>query len=451
MRILLAHTEALHPDTLAALNREMAAEVSRFANGESSLTKCMAEMTDVTGDDFAYWRAIKERWDGQEDLLIVEQDVVIHDGVIPQLAECPGDWCLFAYPIFNSGQRLTQGLGCTRFSAALQRRVDCAEFETDGKLYSDGKSGVPWNFLDLIIAERLKVGYGLLPHVHEPDVEHRHDYGGPVVIGTGLADSGRMRENDPLAVYHYELPVIFGPPEAVLKPAVMVYGATMTDVNSLDDAARLANSLAARYMTEDGKPRETPAQLDTSRPQALRFKTDKVSQGYLPAYLRIAGEIGTSGRVCEVGVWGGDSLHMWQALFPGGIAAGIDNDERATWPAGTVKIVASQDDESLPGQLRRISPAGWDLIVDDASHDGVLTRKTWELLWPLVVPGGRYVIEDWFVGLPSRQAQGYGESMLRTAESFLLMLDRPGGGRLLEGQVESAEYRHGMIILRKAG
>jgi len=307
---------------------------------------------------------------------------------------------------------------------------------------------VPWNFLDLIIAERLKLGHGLVPHLHEPDVGHRHDYGGPVTLGSEDGTGGRRLPADhPLAAYHRELPVIFSP--QVLKPAVQVYGVTMTDVNSLDDAARLANSLAERYLNPDGTPRDTPAQLDTSRPPALHFATDKVEQGYLPTYLKIAGEIGTSGRVCEVGVWMGESLRMWQALFPGGIVAGGDNEEQSRWPVGTVKILASQEDETLPDQLRAISPSGWDIIVDDASHDGRLTRTCWELLWPVVRPGGWYVIEDWFVGYGSHPLFRGDHTMLDTARSFLELLDRRPMGRALSGQVESVTYQYGMILIRK--
>ena len=432
MRILLGYTdEGLHPDTAA----RMAAVPG-------------VEMVDVSADDFAYWRALEERWTGDCDLLVVEQDMVIHDQVIPQLEACPGDWCTFGYPIFNSAQRLIQGLGCTRFSAALQRKVPAAEFAADGALRhitEPGLSGVPWQFLDLVIAERLRVGHGLRPCVHAPDVEHRHDYSGPPALpgARGLRHPGEDTgdpADSPLAVYHREVPVVHKPRQ---PPAIQVYGAALTPVRSPDDAARLANALSQRYLHPDGSPRDLPAQIDAGRPAALRFATDKVAQGYLPAYLGIAAAVGTSGRVCEAGVWTGESLRMWQALFPGGIVAVVDIDGTALWPHETVKIVAAQDDPGLPAALAGVSPGGWDIIVDDASHRGDLTRRTWELLWPLVVPGGWYVVEDWFVGFGNHPLFPGDHSMLRTAESFLQLLAAPGG------EVESVTYRYGMIILRK--
>jgi hypothetical protein len=182
----------------------------------------------------------------------------------------------------------------------------------------------------------------------------------------------------------------------------------------------------------------------TAADAARLFPTDKISyHGYFPAYREIAARLGPAGRVCEIGVEGGASLKMWQALFPAGLVAGVDIRPGATWPEGTVKVVSGQDAGDLPARLREVSPGGFDLIVDDASHDGALTRRTWELLWPLVRPGGCYVIEDWDVALSGGKWKSYGNSMLRTAESFLPLLDRPGC------DPDSIEYRNGLIILRR--
>ena len=90
----------------------------------------------------------------------------------------------------------------------------------------------------------------------------------------------------------------------------------------------------------------------------MKFATDKVEHGYLPSYLRIAAEIGPAGRVLEVGVWHGGSLHMWQALFPGGVVCGVDSDPGARWPPGTVAVVSGQDAAGSPGPAPGGVPAG---------------------------------------------------------------------------------------------
>jgi hypothetical protein len=176
----------------------------------------------------------------------------------------------------------------------------------------------------------------------------------------------------------------------------------------------------------------------------VAFDTDKISHGYLPVYLKIASEIGITGHVAELGVHAGGSLAMWQSLFPSGLVAGVDYVETCVWPEGTHKILTTQTSVALPGQLTGLSPGGYDLIVDDCSHDGTLTRRSWELLWPLVKPGRYYVIEDWQVAFPPWQ---YGTSMLTTAQSFLPIVGNPAHAAT---GLESAEYRFGMVILRKS-
>jgi Methyltransferase domain len=170
--------------------------------------------------------------------------------------------------------------------------------------------------------------------------------------------------------------------------------------------------------------------------------TDKVTLGYLPTYQRLAHEIGPTGRVCEVGVYRGGSLELWQQLFPRGVVVGVDHDPNARWPNGTIQVVAAQDAEGLPAALAEHAPQGYDLIVDDASHQGALTRRTFQLLWPLVRPGRWYVIEDWQIGFGDWA--DYDASMLDMARDLLLLLGQQGG------TIEEIVYRYGMILLRKA-
>jgi hypothetical protein len=177
---------------------------------------------------------------------------------------------------------------------------------------------------------------------------------------------------------------------------------------------------------------------------APTFNTDKLTyHGYFPAYVWIASQLGPAARVCELGVHDGESLRMFAALFPLAEITGVDFSPGCTWPEGTRGIVCNQDDPILPGLLG----GQFGLIIDDASHDGVKTRASFDLLWPLVQPGGFYVVEDWTVALrddPHWGAQSnWGDSMLRTAESFLPMLDRQ------DGEVASVTYRYGLIIIQR--
>lgn len=172
----------------------------------------------------------------------------------------------------------------------------------------------------------------------------------------------------------------------------------------------------------------------------LGHLTDKFSLGYFPAYQRMAAAIGPAGHVLEIGVDQGGSLEMWQELFPDGLVAGADRNPGAHWPDGTLRIVAGQDSPDLAEAARAASPGGYDLVVDDASHDGKLSAETFRLLWPLVRSGRWYVLEDWTVALVEPFASEFGDSMLRLAESFLPLLAR---------DADSAEYLFGQAIVRK--
>lgn len=181
----------------------------------------------------------------------------------------------------------------------------------------------------------------------------------------------------------------------------------------------------------------------------MYFATDKIEpHQYFQTYVQIAGELGPSARVLELGVENGESLRMWQSLFPLGEITGVDHNSASTWPRGTVKVVSAQDDPALPGKLT----GNFKLIIDDASHNGIATRKSFELLWPLIARGGYYVVEDWMVALRDASRDGetwgesknWGDSMLRAAEGFLPLLDYP------YGDCDFITYRYGMILIHRS-
>lgn len=174
-------------------------------------------------------------------------------------------------------------------------------------------------------------------------------------------------------------------------------------------------------------------------------RTDKLINGYVPTYIDLLNEIGTAGRILELGVAGGGSLAMWQAFCPEGRVVGVDVDKGATWPSGTDRLIAEQDDVNLLMMLRAAGYEWFDLIVDDASHQGVATAVSLRNLWPLVRPGRWYVIEDWGVGFRGR-APMYDPEMLFFAR-HLPELFAPDQTELKD--VEELRFRDGLIIIKK--
>lgn len=394
-----------------------------------------AEVIDVTGDNYAYWDNIRERWTGERDLIIIEQDIEITEATISSMESCSQDWCCYAYPIFRTKIRLRVGLGCIRISAAAQRKItpekiaesftDCAQCRGKGC----------WWHLDGRIATMLKRG-GFFPHVHG-DVIHHHDYEIGIAGNEDGIPVGWFFEED----MDMSAALVINPD--LIPPLGLAQNARQA-IASANELLRMQDQIAAdpslvtplRSVYGAMSPFLVPM---VSPPKA--YDTDKVQQGYMPAYNYISDLLGGAARVCELGVLGGGSLATWKDLFPKGIILGVDTDSSSYWPEGTVKIVASQDDPKLPEMLAEHSPQ-WDLIVDDASHDGYLTARSFSLLWSLVSPGGFYVIEDWFTGYPDYQGPCKSPEMLNVVKSMLDRLHR-------DSDTESVSYRYGMAIIRK--
>ena len=122
-----------------------------------------AEFVDVTGDEYAYWRAIEERWNGCQALVVVEHDVEVASTTISGFARCPELWCTAPYAIWAGSEFwYDRALGCAKFSAALQRSVPARMF-----------CG-PWKNL----ADRLNSTLGAFeiePHLHGRVIHHHKE------------------------------------------------------------------------------------------------------------------------------------------------------------------------------------------------------------------------------------------------------------------------------------
>jgi hypothetical protein len=102
-------------------------------------------------------------------------------------------------------------------------------------------------------------------------------------------------------------------------------------------------------------------------------------------------------RLLELGVQNGLSMLMWQEYFQGRAElVGIDISPRpAKFPDDPQLsfVQGGQDDPAVIAAASGGRP--FDIIIDDASHLGFLTARSFSLLFPtLLKPGGVYVIED---------------------------------------------------------
>ena len=124
---------------------------------------------------------------------------------------------------------------------------------------------------------------------------------------------------------------------------------------------------------------------------------------YLREYARILGSRRTGKiRILELGVSSGASLLLWRDYLPQAVIVGLDIGDMPQAIAGQDRIhfiQASQDDRAALDRAAALAGGAFDLIVDDASHIGYLTKRSFCYLFPTwLVPGGTYVIEDFGTG-----------------------------------------------------
>jgi predicted O-methyltransferase YrrM len=114
-------------------------------------------------------------------------------------------------------------------------------------------------------------------------------------------------------------------------------------------------------------------------------------------------------NIFELGLWDGGSLVFWFEYFHPDKHVGIDilEKENSTYfqqyiaSKGIEKNIAmywginQSDFEKLQEIVANEFDEPLDLVIDDASHMYEATKASFETLFPLLRPGGLYIIEDW--------------------------------------------------------
>ena len=149
---------------------------------------------------------------------------------------------------------------------------------------------------------------------------------------------------------------------------------------------------------------------------AQRYGTDKSrsnGHNYVSLYAMLLDPLRESVRnVTEVGVWSGSSVLMWADYFGNAQIFGLDiaslttAKERTRQYGARVHLhTASSQDPDVPRQLH-LANESMDLVIDDGDHSWEGNHRTAEVFWPLVRPGGLYVIEDVATGGDHRGKYG---------------------------------------------
>jgi hypothetical protein len=130
-------------------------------------------------------------------------------------------------------------------------------------------------------------------------------------------------------------------------------------------------------------------------------------------------------RLLELGIAEGDSLRRWAEWLPQARIVGLDIRPRIAG-LDNERIATYQGEQQDRALLDRIgseqAPDGFDVIIDDASHVGQLTRVSfWHLYQHHLKPGGYYFIEDWGTGYWPQYVDG---RKYRPSEPRLLPRER---------------------------
>jgi hypothetical protein len=137
---------------------------------------------------------------------------------------------------------------------------------------------------------------------------------------------------------------------------------------------------------------------------ARRYDTDKAEHfHYLRNYEENFSErVDKEITLLELGVKSGGSLLLWRDYFPKGRIIGLDiNPIHINDPTGRITTYEGkqQDTRFLDHIAQEVAPEGFDIIIDDCSHIGVLSRTSfWHLFDNHLKSGGLYIVEDWGTG-----------------------------------------------------
>ncbi len=134
-----------------------------------------------------------------------------------------------------------------------------------------------------------------------------------------------------------------------------------------------------------------------------KYNTDKIGNRFLALYdARFEPLVDRPVKVLEIGIHNGGSLLLWRDYFPRGTIVGVDLKIPEGWidQERIRTFHGSQDDTAFLSEVaRKTAPEGFDVIIDDASHIGSLTKAGFYHLFDNhLKPSGLYVIEDWITG-----------------------------------------------------
>jgi len=136
-------------------------------------------------------------------------------------------------------------------------------------------------------------------------------------------------------------------------------------------------------------------------------KWEHYFSAYEQEFSRHCGRGAAPVKMIEIGIQSGGSMRMWRHCFGHALEAlvGVDlNAETKAWerfgkeagssPNNVHVEIGSQADAAVFDQIDAKHPGGFDIVLDDGSHQADHMIATFSHTWKLLRPGGVYFIED---------------------------------------------------------
>jgi len=215
--------------------------------------------------------------------------------------------------------------------------------------------------------------------------------------------------------------------------------------------------------------RARAASADLNKLAAV-YQTDKGWQhNYMPVYQQWFAPLRLkSVRLLEIGVGGydkpllgGDSLRMWKSFFPKGQITGIDIYDKSALKEDRIHIY--QGDQSDKNFLREVAgkEGPFDIIIDDGSHMQSHIITSFETLFPLMSPGGIYVIEDTQTSyLPKYEGSTSEMETVNSAMNYFIRrvhlvnradwIKEDGTWVILPDEIATLAFYHDIIIITRS-
>ena len=204
--------------------------------------------------------------------------------------------------------------------------------------------------------------------------------------------------------------------------------------------------------------------MDELSALAEKYKTDKGlwHHGYTPHYHRHLQHLRQTAKcVLELGIGGyeypdrgGESLRMWADYFNLAEIHGVDIHDKSGIKkrVGIHTHIGSQDDVNfLVDLVGKIGNP--DVVIDDASHINSLSIRSFQILFPMLKPGGIYICED--VETSYWPEHGYGGSAdittlnENTAVNYFMRLVHKINLKECEWPIKSIHSYPGTVIIEK--